>query len=82
MEKSKRRLLKLLQIFVEETDVNHTLSTEILQDYLNQEGLRCERKTLYRDITALRESGIDIQFKHDSVGCKPGWYLNDSGWLF
>lgn len=54
------RLLTLARIFRDETDENHGLSLAQLEDRLKEYGAESERKTMYSDIEALREAGIDI----------------------
>lgn len=56
----KHRLLVLARIFRDETDENHGLSLNRLQDLLNEKGVESERKTMYGDIETLRRGGIDI----------------------
>lgn len=56
----KRRLLILERIFREETDENHGLSLAQLEALLSEYGVESERKTMYSDIEALRDAGIDI----------------------
>lgn len=56
----KRRLLILERIFREETDENHGLSLARLEALLGEYGVESERKTMYSDIEALRDAGIDI----------------------
>ena len=56
----KRRLLILARIFREETDENHGLSLAQLEALLSEYGAESERKTMYSDIEALRDAGIDI----------------------
>lgn len=56
----KRRLLILERIFREETDENHGLSLAQLEALLGEYGVESERKTMYSDIEALRDAGIDI----------------------
>lgn len=59
-QKQKSRILVLARIFREETDENHGLSLAQLEDRLREYGVESERKTMYNDIEALRNAGIDI----------------------
>lgn len=54
------RLLFLRDIFYRQTDENHAFSAVDLVDMLSEYGIDCERKTIYRDIDALKEYGMDI----------------------
>lgn len=58
---TKPRILYLLKILEQYTDEEHPLTTNQLIEKLNQEyGISAHRTTLAKDITALREFGIDI----------------------
>lgn len=63
------RLLYLLDIFREETDEAHRLTVPQLVDALAERDIAAERKSIYRDIQALIEYGVDI---HKSAA---GYYL-------
>ena len=56
----KRKLLYLMQIFLEQTDEWHPLTLHQLQEQLESQGIRVERKTLYADIEELRAFGMEI----------------------
>lgn len=56
----KAKLLKILDILRRESDENHPISTKTLIDKLFEEGIECERKTLYDDIETLNECGYEI----------------------
>lgn len=55
------RVLHLARIFFEETDETAGLSMPELIARLQDCGITAQRKTLYRDIDALREFGLDIE---------------------
>ena len=59
-DNQKIRPLILAKILLKETDESHTLSRDELIDALKNEGINVERKTLYKDIQHLRDSGLDI----------------------
>ena len=59
-QKQKSRILVLARIFREETDENHGLSLAQLEQRLSEYGVESERKTMYNDIEALRNAGMDI----------------------
>ena len=65
MAKSENQKLKVLHVakyLMENTDENHAVSASDIICYLQEEcGIEAERRSIYRDITALRdEFGMDI----------------------
>lgn len=54
------RLLFLADIFNRQTDEKHSYSAVELAAMLEDYGIKCERKTVYRDIDSLKEFGMDI----------------------
>ena len=59
--KQKLKLLYLTKILQEETDSERGLSMPQILERLEAEGVTAERKSVYRDIQALRDVGFDIQ---------------------
>ena len=59
--KQKLKLLYLTKILQEETDSERGLSMPQILERLEAEGVTAERKSVYRDIQALRDAGFDIQ---------------------
>jgi predicted DNA-binding transcriptional regulator YafY len=59
--KQKLKLLALVRILERETDPTQGLTMPQIIERLAAEGISAERKALYRDIMALRESGIDVK---------------------
>lgn len=59
--KQKLKLLYLMRILQNETDPNRGLSMPQIIERLAELGISAERKSLYRDIDALREIGFDVQ---------------------
>lgn len=59
-QKSKAKILYLMEIFERETDEEHILTANALCDMLKQYGIDAERKSVYADIDALRDFGMDI----------------------
>lgn len=57
---SKKRLLLILQLLYKKTDEDHPASTVEIIDYLKQEGINVNRKTLANDIQLLIDMGYDI----------------------
>ena len=63
MEEKKPARLRpwyLYQILLEQTDDLHALTREELSDALAARGILTERKTIYADLTLLREAGVDL----------------------
>lgn len=59
-EKSKLKLLYLMDIFKKKTDDDHVLTANELCDELEACGISAERKSIYKDINILIEYGMDI----------------------
>lgn len=66
------RTLLLAQILYNETDETHPLPLTALVERLALRGVSAERKSLYRDMAALRRHGLSVFFRPGSAG---GWYL-------
>lgn len=66
------RTLLLTGILLEETDEKHPMPLVQLMERLAERGAAAERKSLYRDLAALRRHGLDVVFRPGSDG---GWYL-------
>lgn len=67
-EGQKSKLLALLRIFEQQTDENHLLNVPQLVQLLEQQGILCERKSVYSDIDALNALGYDIQLRRGRNG--------------
>ena len=59
-ENQKQKLLYIAQYLMENTDENHAVSTPQLIEYLNNQGIKAERKSIYNDIDTLNDFGMDI----------------------
>ena len=59
--KHKLKLLALMRILQAETDPEQGLSMPKIIERLAEQGIYAERKSIYRDIAALRDIGVDIQ---------------------
>ncbi len=58
--KQKQKLIYLQKILLEQTDEEHMLSGPELIDRLALYGISAERKTIYDDVAALIETGLDV----------------------
>ena len=61
-ENQKLKTLYVAQYFLENSDENHPVNSKDIKDYLENEcDIKCERRSIYRDIAILRdEFGMDI----------------------
>ena len=57
----KLKLIYLLKILEEKTDMFHTLTMPQIVTHLKKHGILAERKSLYDDIEALKVFGVDIR---------------------
>ena len=72
LEPKKLALLRILQILEKHSDENHPLTQEDIARYLSKDyGIEIERKAIGRNITLLKEAGIEIEFIN-----KTGSYLS------
>ena len=71
---SRIRILVLYKILNMYADDEHPLSGDGLCEKLGEYGIKCERKTLYRDIAALKKFGADILYAHAS---KSGYFIGE-----
>ncbi len=72
MANSKLKLLYILELLYNESDEEHPIDTERIQLYLRNHSIECERKSIYSDITVLKEFGLDILL---SKGASGGYFL-------
>ena len=56
----KIKLLKLMEIFRNETDEDHPMLASHICSRLDEEGIRCDRRTLTRDVRTLSQYGYEI----------------------
>ena len=59
-EKQKQKLIRLLEIFIKDTDQTHGISMAEILEKLSSYGISAERKSIYDDIATLGELGFDI----------------------
>ena len=77
MPKSANQKLKLLclcKLLWEFTDEEHTLTVPEIISRLEEWDIRAERKSIYSDMEALRQFGLDVQCRK---GRSPGWFLGE-----
>ena len=62
LEPKKLALLRILQIFEKYSDYDHPLKQEDIAHYLSKDyGIEIERKAIGRNISLLKEAGVDIE---------------------
>ncbi|WP_411676636.1 helix-turn-helix transcriptional regulator [Caproicibacter sp.] len=71
-ETGRIRILALLELLDELTDEEHPLSSQELIGLLQEQGISTGRKTVYRDVSALRAHGLEILFTRKP---KAGFFL-------
>ena len=57
---NKTRILLILDLLKNKTDDEHVIKASELIECIQNEGLKCDRKTLYDDIKSLNDAGFDI----------------------
>ena len=70
----KSKLLMLYRILLERTDEENPLSTVQIIDYLEQNGIGAERKSIYDDMETLKLMGVDVQSRK---GRGAGWFIGE-----
>lgn len=71
-EKQRLKLLYIMQFLFEKTDEEHVATTQELIDFLMENGISAERKSIYTDIDLLIDYGMDIIQVRERPG---GYYL-------
>ena len=72
MPRSSNQKLKLLRIYnylLEYTDGEHTVTAADIIKELERYGIPAERKSIYSDLEALADMGVDVQKSAD------GWFI-------
>ena len=68
----KIKLLFLMDLFMEKTDVEHTISMKEILSELEKNGISGARKSVYSDIETLKEYGLEIEYRKEHP---EGYYL-------
>ena len=64
-EKQKLKLCLVIDLFKRKTDQDHPISVTGIIDYLASHGVTAERKSVYRDISAMQDLGYEIIQVHN-----------------
>ncbi len=70
--KQKMKILYLMRLLLEETDEEHPMTMRQIMDALDKQEISAERKSIYSDMEALRDFGMDIE---KTEAHKSGYYL-------
>ncbi len=74
-ENEKLSILHLVDLLLDRTDRDHTMTADMICTALETDyEIVCSRKTVYRDITKLREYGLKIE---QLRGSTPGYYVEE-----
>ena len=73
-QSQKLKILYLMNILLTRTDEEHLLSAKDLCDALAEYGIRAERKSIYADVEALQDYGLDVIQQR---GKNPGYYIGE-----
>lgn len=73
--KQKIKLLKILDLLRQQSDEEHPFTTYQIMDYLTENGISCDRKTVAVDIADLNDAGYEIM--SCQVGKQKGYYIED-----
>lgn len=68
----KLKLLYLMQLLLQKTDEEHQLTVQEMIDELAKRDISAERKSIYADLEALRQFGLDVV---QSKGKSTGYYV-------
>ena len=70
----KTKLLRLSQLLLRQTDEDHPMPVAQIIQELGRYGIKAERKSIYDDLEALRQMGMDVQCRK---GRAPGWFVGE-----
>ncbi|MGN1081335.1 MAG: helix-turn-helix transcriptional regulator, partial [Acutalibacteraceae bacterium] len=70
----KQKLIQILNILFHESDENHPLSAEKISEFLAERGVKAESKSIYSDISVLRELDYDILLTRSGDG---GFFMGE-----
>ena len=71
----KIKLLKLMELFRQETDEDHPMLASVVCEKLAARGVPCDRRTLSRDIKVLNDNGYEVM--STMVGHEKAYYVED-----
>lgn len=72
-DKQKLKILYIMRLLTEHSDEQHPIPMSEMIEYLEKNEVSAERKSIYSDLEALRDFGLDIAQRR---GPKGGYYIN------
>lgn len=73
--KQKIKLLRIIEFLRSESEINNPTSTSQIINYLNSIQISCDRRTLYKDMDLLIESGVNIV--KTELGRENAYYIDE-----
>ena len=70
----KTKQLHLCQILQQQTDEEHPITVAQIIEELARYDIKAERKSIYDDLEALRQFGLDVQCRKGRTG---GWFVGE-----
>ena len=70
----KTKLLHLYRLLLRQTDEDHPITVAQIIEELARQDIKAERKSIYDDLEALRQFGLDVQCRK---GKSPGWFVGE-----
>lgn len=70
----KIKLLFLMDLFMQKTDIEHTISMKDILSELEKNGISGARKSIYSDIETLKDYGMEIEYRKEQP---EGYYLSE-----
>ena len=74
---TKMKMVKLLELLRSQTDEAHPMCTKDIIKNLEEVGLACDRRTIYRDIKVLNDYGYEVMTTR--MGHDQAYYIADRG---
>lgn len=68
----KIKILYLIQMLMQNTDSEHVLNMQEIIGWLDEKGIKSERKSIYDDFDTIRQFGIQVRFKKSTPS---GYYI-------
>ena len=68
MGNQKQKLLYIMEIFLRETDEEHPITAGQIIERLEAKEIPAERKSIYRDIRALQDYGMELKKHRNKMG--------------
>lgn len=69
VNRKKQKILYLIKLLMEKTDCEHGVTIADIIEYLEQNGIKAERKSLYDDIETLNDFGLEVLNQKRGKNC-------------